>query len=344
VNLLKGYQEAVRAVLASQKELDDRSRALAGSLGARLRETSQRLKDMGCFLPLPPPSNDGPWAVDGAYAATRRLGDAVAIVAVAAAPEKGAPLAAGEVHLIPHTPESEFLLRARMIMLELLAAVELVKTKSCPVLLDGSFGSSLVMVNQALRMGSRVDQSLWQIVESLVELWAEALELVAFEGLPIVALPKLTSGYRIAPRMGLDLPMSDRALLSLLLSPGTWTSEARLYAALGVEIEEKGRFRFEGPLDETLKKRLERVASALQSRVENAYVRLPEPASVALAIEYCCSAKEAVALLHGTLPSPRLQEPLLLVAADEAAKSLCSLLQHLPQGQELWQAPYRSSR
>ncbi len=344
MNLLRGYQEAVQAVLASQKELDDRSRALAGSLGARLRETSQRLKDMGCFLPLPPPSNDGPWAVDGAYAATRRLGDAVAIVAVAAAPEKGAPLAAGEVHLIPHTPESEFLLRARMIMLELWAAVELAKTKSCPVLLDGSFGSSLVMVNQALRMGSRVDQSLWQMIENLVEPWAEALELVAFEGLPIVALPKLTSGYRIAPRMGLDLPMSDRALLSLLLSPGTWTSEARLYAALGVEIEEKGRFRFEGPLDGTLKKRLERVASALQNRVKNAYVRLPEPASVALAIEYCYSAKDAVALLHGALPSPRLQEPLLLVAADEAAKSLCSLLQHLPQSQGLWQAPYRSSR
>ncbi|MBC7077781.1 MAG: hypothetical protein H5T92_05675 [Synergistales bacterium] len=65
---------------------------------------------------------------------------------------------------------------------------------------------------------------------------------------------------------------------------------------------------------------------------------------MSMAIEYCYSAKDAVALLYGALPSPRLQEPLLLVAADEAAKSLCSLLQHLPQSQELWQAPYRSSR
>ena len=180
VNLLKGYQRPFKLSWLL-KRVGRSFKSVGGSLDARLRETSQRLKDMGCFLPLPPPSNDGPWAVDGAYAATRRLGDAVAIVAVAAALEKGAPLAAGEVHLIPHTPESEFLLRARMIMLELLAAVELVKTNGCPVLLDGSFGSSLVMVNQALRMGSRVDQSLWQIIESLVEPWAEALELVAFE-------------------------------------------------------------------------------------------------------------------------------------------------------------------
>ena len=153
------------------------------------------------------------------------------------------------------------------------------------------------MVNQALRMGSRVDQSLWQIIESLVEPWAEALELIAFEGLPIVALPKLTSGYRIAPRMGLDLPMSDRALLSLLLPPGTWTSEARLYAALGVEIEEKGQFRFEA-LDETLKK-AERVASALQSRV-GAYVRLPEPARGSAGHRVLLQRQGGRALLHGT--------------------------------------------
>ena len=205
---------------------------------------------------------------------------------------------------------------------------------------DGSFSSGLVAVSQALEVLGSEEGRAWKgLLDELLPAWVAVLEELVSARLPIVALPKLTSGTLLSRCLGLKEPLGDRALLSRLLPPGHWISRDRLCAFLGepcrrVRTPRGGA----GLLDGDLRARLARASTELGLVLSRGYYR-PDSGGTAVEFETTSDEEGAVSALAGQFPTERLMEPLLLLEADEAAKGLCRLLAHFPRS-----ASYRSMR
>ena len=331
------FDEAVAGLLAQQSRLVERERGDDEALGPRLDELARLAAPS--FLPVRG-GERALWGVDGGLARRRRLKDTLVLLSVAAVATDERPRAQAEVLTISHDGGAETVVRARMTVLELLAA------RNCAasgwVLLDGSFRSGLVAVSQALEVLGGEGGGPWRgLLDELLPPWIDALEELVASRLPIVALPKLTSGALLARHLDLAEPRSDRALLSRILPPGLWLSRDRLCAVLG-EPSRRARSPRGGrrSLDGDLLARLDRASTELGLLLSRGYYR---PLSGGAAVEFETTADEegAVSALADQFPTGRLMEPLLLTRADEAAKGLCRLLNHFPQEGDL---SYRSSR
>ncbi|QTX32816.1 hypothetical protein KAR29_02475 [Aminithiophilus ramosus] len=332
------FDEAVAGLLADQSRLARQERDEEAALAPRLDELGRL--GAACFLPVRR-GERALWGVDGGLARERRLGDTLALLSVAAVAAEEKPRALAEVLRISHDGGAEVVLRARMTVLELLTARRCVS--SGWVLLDGSFSSGLVAVSQALEVLGSEEGRVWRgLLDELLPAWIEALEELVSARLPLIALPKLTSGTLLARRLDLKEPLGDRALLSHLLPPGHWISRDRLCAFLGESCRRVRTPRGgQGFLDGDLRARLDRASTELGLVLSRGYYR-PDSGGTVVEFETTSDEEGAVSALAGQFPTERLMEPLLLLAADEAAKGLCRLLAHFPRGAS--GASYRSAR
>lgn len=338
------YGEAASALLATGRELVELEEERLTALGPSVRELASRMERAGVFAPLRSLGQAG-WAVDGGMALDRRTGNSLALVAVSAIPREGKPLGGGRAFLIPHTVGAERVVRALMAMEELIAAVSLVRRDEGWVLLDGSVRSGLVSVLQGLNSLSEEDGArLREILEPRIGLWVDVISHLYRERPPLAAVPKLTSGFGLASRSGFNFPLSDRAFLSLVMPPGTWTSLERLMAFLGQALpQDAGGERWTFPAGLGLPETLGGYLGGISRAQETGWVRPGAPGSMAVQVETSGNLEEALDSLTGQFPTSRLREPLLLVEADRAAKGLCRLIGRAGAGEVPWAVSYRTS-
>jgi hypothetical protein len=307
-----------------------------------LAELRDRMVRGGVFLPLRSLGHTS-WAVDGGLASERRRGNSLAIVAVTAIPRKGDPLGRAEAFLVPHTVGADRVLRAVMAMEELATAVHLARGEGW-TLLDGSIRSGLVAANQGLNSLTEKDsKGLRDILLPCLEHWLEALAELRDRKPRLAAVPKLTSGLGLASSAGFETPLSDRAFLSMVMPEGSWTSLVRIMAFLGLELpEERGAERWSFPPGLSLPPSLGKTVAVLSREIETGWVRPPVAGSMAVQVETSGGLEEALDALTGQFPTARLQEPLLLVAADQAAKGLCRLIGQAGDPSAPWGGSYRT--
>lgn len=315
------YDEAVTELLAEQARLGEREVRERERLRENLTDLARAMEGQGCFEQAWP-GERALWGVDGGLARRRRFGDSLALLSAVAAPASGRPRAKGELLRHSHDPSAEILLRA------LLAVEELLTARQCAdgggwVLLDGSFSSGLVAVRQALgRLEAGCDDLAALLAERLPD-WVETLAELGRGRLKIAALPKLTAQSLLREYLGLPFPVSDRALLSLVLPPGWWISGQRLAAFLDGDLTSVPGRRW--PLEPLLARRLEEAVTGLSLSLVRLTFR-PPLGGAAVEVETTSDPGAAVSALWDQFPTNRLKEPLLLVAADEAAKGLSALL------------------
>lgn len=336
------YGEAASRLLEREKILLSAEAERFESMGPVLAELRERMVRGGVFLPLHGLGRTS-WAVDGGLATERRRGNSLTIVAVTAIPDEGDPLGSAEAFLVPHTVAADRVLRAAMAMEELFTAVRLARSEGW-TLLDGSIRSGLVAANQGLNSLTEKDsQILWEILEPRLVPWLEALDDLHGGKPRLAAVPKLTSGLGLASAAGFEMPLSDRALLSMLMPEGTWTTLARLFAFLGGELPEfRGDERWSFPPGLPLPPSLGKTVASISRSIETGWVRPPVGGTMAVQVETSGSLEEALDSLTGQFPTPRLQEPLLLVAADQAAKGLCRLIGQAGGPGAPWGGAYRT--
>lgn len=323
---LATYEEAASRLLEREKVLLSAETERFEAMEPALVELRERMVRSGVFLPLPGLGRTA-WAVDGGLATERRRGNSLGVVAVTAIPAQGTPLGGAEAFLVPHTVGADRVLRAAMAMEELFTAVRLAGGDGW-TLLDGSIRSGLVAANQGLNSLTEKDsESLRDILEPRFQPWLDALQDLVGGKPRLAAVPKLTSGFGLASAAGFEMPLSDRAFLSMLMPEGTWTSLARLFAFLGRELPEyRGGERWSFPPGLSLPSSLGRTVSAISRSIETGWVRPFVAGTMAVQVETSGGLEEALDCLTGQFPTSRLQEPLLLVAADQAAKGLCRLI------------------
>ncbi len=345
---LRTYGEAASAVLDQERVLLKWELQRMADMGPRLEQLCWRMKEGGVFQPLRCLGRIG-WAVDGGLATDRRMGNSLAVVAVVAIPSEGEPLGEGCSLLVPHTIGADRVLRAAMAMEEFVTAVQLARRNEGWTLLDGSLRSGFVAAFHGLKsLADKEGDALAEILVPRIAPWVDALEILASEKLPLAAVPKLTSGFGLARWAGLEPALSDRALLSLLMPEGTWTTLHRLEAFFDESSEDvfSGAAEGEGwklPASLGLPPTLGGTLNAISGVLETGWVRPPVAGVGAVQMETATNLEEALDSLTGQFPTARLQEPLLLVEADRAAKGLCRLIGQGGDGQVPWATPYRTS-
>jgi len=119
---------------------------------------------------------------------------------------------------LPHDEKTTGLLRATMVAMELeLAAL----APHDIILLDGSFASLVIYVNQGLSALSGGDLS-----DALRKRWEESLFnqiLAALDKERIIAVPKYTSRTELIDKISLQIDADDKTVATLILQPGEYT-------------------------------------------------------------------------------------------------------------------------
>ena len=130
---------------------------------------------------------------------------------------------------VPHAPGTELVLRGLMVGMELelanLAPHDL-------ALLDGSFGSLIIYLNQSLSNVNAVPADLGSIMKQRWQdqgIFGRLLTLIRSER--AVAVPKFTSRNELAKPLAIDPAegMDGRTLSTLLLEPGEYTRPLPVY-------------------------------------------------------------------------------------------------------------------
>lgn len=167
--------------------------------------------------------------VDGSYQIHRLTG--ADLVAAAAVAVEGTSREARRywpepyhrlwVDYLPHHTQTTRVLRALMMAMELDLANE---APHDVVLLDGSFASIIIYLNQGL---TSLDDTIPGLADRLLEQWAvtrERLQRVLTSS-RTAALPKYTSRKELSSRVGIRCPVDidSKALATLILNPGEYT-------------------------------------------------------------------------------------------------------------------------
>ena len=188
------------------------------------------LKKENDYRVITPPTTCG---VDGAYAKEELLSvDLLACAAVALeglTPPSETRYWEEPHHLVyineeEHNPETNTILRAIMIGMEQILAE---RAPHDVVFLDGSLTTPLIFFNQAITKIAETDKSHQMAVsKKLIEILPDALTsyrkiLGNSRGDKLwVGMPKYTTKRELGEKMKWDRSYDDRALLTLLLSPG----------------------------------------------------------------------------------------------------------------------------
>lgn len=327
VEELLGQSEAVgKSLFEKFKNIQDNKSKLREEI-----EKSGLLKRESDFAISTPPTTCG---IDGAYAKEELL--SVDLLTAAAVALEGLtppsetrywddPHHQAYIHEEEHNPESSTILRALMVAMEQQLAE---KVPHDVVFLDGSLTTPLIFFNQAINKIKELPQNKSLLVaKEFIKVLPSALE--AYRKIVgnsrtdklWVGMPKYTTKREIGKKLKWEASYDDRALLTLLLSPG------ELIAPTDMEQpKEDWHLRY----DES-KKDVDAIINSLK-HLKVMYYK-PHPWSLALRIELNASAGMneyqvgmVVQALKFQCAAPGVFEPYPLFIADRMVKSLGTAL------------------
>lgn len=161
----------------------------------------------------------------------------------------------------PHNPDNSTILRGLMVEMEIILAS---KAPHQLILLDGSFTSPLIQMNQAVNKAIKIHNSSSKI---LIDKFKEFLLsynkiLNSSSEKSWISLPKYTSKKELGKRYNWPSEYDDRAILTTILNPNEFTDPSKIIMSYGTDDYDEEAWHLKSPytdneLDVIIKKIIE---------------------------------------------------------------------------------------